>query len=784
MQNGYLHELVGILTASVAVMFMFMYLYVNERNDYLKIWGYSWLFNIFRYIVQIIIRIYGETDVLVFLKLSFVLAGGMLLIMGAHMLMDKKRPRFLLPAALSAEVLLAAALFDGASYYTADTAVFILSSAAFIYAGVIILLSGSFQGFGKKLTGISLVLWGIHKQTYPFIEQAAREGSVNIQYYSAGFQLAVFFTFTVSMGVIIMHFEKVKKLERHLSIILDKLSSAGNSAYYSFNFRPEPSVEVLSANAARLIGFSSDESRNAEIILRIADYEKRRQKSENPVDIESLPFTDFEGRTRWLEFYNMAEYSSDGSCTSLTGFVFDVSDKYMKFRESLNRMEWYEGMFRLSGVPMLFININTLMIEDANRAAEIFFGTGVEKMKNCLLSDSVFGENPFSSDFLKKIEIEGQGKMQCSFTGEKGGTKDFLLLCAKVRFREKEYIFAIVMDKSNEKYLTNRLFSLESIHKALLNAMDEGVMVFDGAINIKFMNSSAERILKYSPSTQPENLRDILRPGTENEESPLLEAVEKNRGIHRGEAFFKNSAGSIIPVAYSINKIEHDSYENGGVLVFRDITEERNTKDGLIAGLEEKNFLIREIHHRVKNNLQIVSSLLSIQSEYLNDEKAVSYFKNSIQRIKSMAIIHEMLYRGDSAQGLDFKAYLTKLVGEIAMTYTSVCPVYVDVECCEMRLNLDESIAVSLLITEIITNCYKHAFSKNSVDARINIRVCFTNDEKREILIADNGAGIEDADRFRNSDTLGSQIIISLISQLAGDLRIENNGGTAFILKF
>ncbi|MCD8568349.1 MAG: sensor histidine kinase [Geovibrio sp.] len=173
-----------------------------------------------------------------------------------------------------------------------------------------------------------------------------------------------------------------------------------------------------------------------------------------------------------------------------------------------------------------------------------------------------------------------------------------------------------------------------------------------------------------------------------------------------------------------------------------------------------------------------------MQSEYLNDEKAVSYFKNSIQRIKSMAIIHEMLYRGDSAQGLDFKAYLTKLVGEIAMTYTSVCPVYVDVECCEMRLNLDESIAVSLLITEIITNCYKHAFSKNSVDARINIRVCFTNDEKREILIADNGAGIEDADRFRNSDTLGSQIIISLISQLAGDLRIENNGGTAFILKF
>ncbi len=276
----------------------------------------------------------------------------------------------------------------------------------------------------------------------------------------------------------------------------------------------------------------------------------------------------------------------------------------------------------------------------------------------------------------------------------------------------------------------------------------------------------------------------MLLSETEGQESPILGAVHKNRGIHRGEAFFRNSAGDVIPVAYNINKIDHDSYEHGGVLVFRDITEERSIKDGLIAGLEEKNFLIREIHHRVKNNLQIVSSLLSIQSEYLSDEKAVSYFRNSIQRIKSMAVIHEMLYRGDSAQGLDFKAYLTKLVGEIAMTYTSVCPVHVDVDCCEMRLNLDESIAISLLITEIITNCYKHAFSKNSVEARIIIRVCFTDDGKREITIADNGKGIDDAEHFRNSDSLGSQIITSLSSQLAGDLRIENNNGTAFILKF
>ncbi|QAR32468.1 PAS domain S-box protein [Geovibrio thiophilus] len=784
MNTGYIHEIIGILTASVAVMFMFMYLYINEKNDYLKIWGYSWFFNTLRYMVQLIICIQGETAVLVFLKLSFVLAGAVLLIMGAHMLIDRKKPRFIVPASLAAEAVLLVAVFAGVNFYTADTAVFILSSASFIYTGVIIIISKSFSGFGKNITGISLILWGIHKQSYPLLEQSAREGTVNIQYFSAGFQLAAFFTFTVSVGVIIMHFEKVKKLERHLSVILDKLSSAGSSAYYSFSFRPRPSVEVLSANASKLMGFSGDENRNSEIITRIADYERRRAKAENSADMESLPFTDSEGRLRWLEFYNMAEYASDGSFSGLTGFVFDVSEKYMKFRESLNRMEWYEGMFRLSGAPMLFININTLMIEDANRAAEIFFGTGVGMMKNRALSDSFFRENPFSSEFLRKIETEGQGKMQCTLKSEKDVTKDFLLLCAKVRFREMEYIFAVIMDKSNEKYLTNRLFSLESIHKALLNAMDEGVTVFNGAMNITFMNNSAARILKYVPSAQPENIRDMLLPGAEGEESSILEAVAKNRGIHRGETSFRNSGGSVIPVAYSINKIEHDSYDNGGVLVFRDITEERNIKDGLIAGLEEKNFLIREIHHRVKNNLQIVSSLLSIQSEYLNDEKAVSYFKNSIQRIKSMAIIHEMLYRGDSAQGLDFRAYITRLVGEIAMTYISVCPVYVDVDCCEMRLNLDESIAISLLITEIITNCYKHAFSKNSVDARINIRVCFTDDGKREVRISDNGTGINDAESFRSSDTLGSQIITSLSAQLAGDLRIENNGGTAFILKF
>ncbi len=784
MQADFLNEIIGILTASMAVMFMFMYLYINERNDYLKIWGYSWLFNIIRYSVEMIIFRNGENDFLFFLKLSFVLMGAVLLVMGAHMLIDKKKPRFVLQGALTAEILLAAAVFYGAGYFVIDAVVFVFSAAAFIYTGFIILVSKSFYGFGKKVTGVSLILWGIHKMNYPVLIEGTREGAVNIQYFSAGFQLAVFLTFTVSAGIIIMHFEKMKKLERHLSIILDKMSSTGSSAYYSFSFRPEPSVEVLSRSASSLLGFTGDEEKNAEIIYRIADYEKNRKGTENSEEMESLPFTDSEGRLRWLEFYSMAEYSSDGDLSSLTGFVFDASDKYMKFRESLNRMEWYEGMFRLSGVPMLFININTLMIEDANRAAEIFFGTGVEKMKNRALSDSIFRENPFSADFLRKIETEGQGKMQCSLKNEKDTVKDFLLLCAKVRFRNKEYIYAIVVDKSNEKYLTNRLFSLENIHKALLNAMDEGVIVFDGVMNIKFMNNSAARILKYSPLSQPENIDSILCTEDGSPESPILEAVNKNRGIHKGEVFFRNSSGDVIPVAYSINKLEYDSYESGGVLVFRDITEERRIKNGLIAGIEEKNFLIREIHHRVKNNLQIVSSLLSIQSEYLNDEKAVAYFKNSIQRIKSMAIIHEMLYRGDSAQGLDFKAYLTRLVGEISMTYTSVCPVYVDVNCCEMRLNLDESIAISLLITEIITNCYKHAFDRDSVDARINICVSFTDDGKKEVSIADNGAGIADTEGFRTSDTLGSQIITSLSSQLGGDLRIENNSGTVFVLKF
>lgn len=94
MQADFLNEIIGILTASMAVMFMFMYLYINERNDYLKIWGYSWLFNIIRYSVEMIIFRNGENDFLFFLKLSFVLMGAVLLVMGAHMLIDKKKPRF------------------------------------------------------------------------------------------------------------------------------------------------------------------------------------------------------------------------------------------------------------------------------------------------------------------------------------------------------------------------------------------------------------------------------------------------------------------------------------------------------------------------------------------------------------------------------------------------------------------------------------------------------------------------------------------------------------------
>ncbi len=217
-------------------------------------------------------------------------------------------------------------------------------------------------------------------------------------------------------------------------------------------------------------------------------------------------------------------------------------------------------------------------------------------------------------------------------------------------------------------------------------------------------------------------------------------------------------------------------------LVAHDISEKKKASIEIEESLKEKEVLLKEIHHRVKNNLQVISSILNLQSSFVQDEKTLSILQESRNRIRSMAIIHENLYKTEDFSTIKFGEYLQNLTANLIASYRISGEVRLVAGINNVDLVLDQAIPCGLLVNEIITNALKYAWD-NEKDRVISIKL---SQKKAQVVleISDNGKGLPRPFREMNSDTLGLQLIITLAEQLDGDLSVDIRKGTKYLLKF
>ena len=213
--------------------------------------------------------------------------------------------------------------------------------------------------------------------------------------------------------------------------------------------------------------------------------------------------------------------------------------------------------------------------------------------------------------------------------------------------------------------------------------------------------------------------------------------------------------------------------------------ERKKIEEKLSASLAEKEFLVKEIHHRVKNNLQIITSLLNLQSAGIKSKKVKDKYTESIGRIKSMAIIHELLYRSKNLSSIKIKDYLEELVLYISSTYNLGKKIQVDlgVDVVHKFIDLDKAIPCGIIINELLSNAFKYAFTHRKQDGVITIY--FSENKGRYTLtVSDNGIGLPKSMNVKTSSTLGLQLINSLVEQLSGELSMRSNKGTSFTISF
>lgn len=204
------------------------------------------------------------------------------------------------------------------------------------------------------------------------------------------------------------------------------------------------------------------------------------------------------------------------------------------------------------------------------------------------------------------------------------------------------------------------------------------------------------------------------------------------------------------------------------------------------SALKEKEVLLKEIHHRVKNNLQVISSLLNLQSKGITDEHAKQVLEDGKERIQAIALIHHRLYQNEVLSYITMQDYLPDLINQLKRTYVSVEKhIHTTIETNEVRISMDTAVPLGLIVCEMITNAYKHAFvGRENGEIWVELKPT-TNHGYFELVIEDNGVGIGDEINFPAEGSLGAEIITALSEQLNGELSMASSEkGTKFTLIF
>ena len=505
----------------------------------------------------------------------------------------------------------------------------------------------------------------------------------------------------------------------------------------------------------------------------------------NKNKISESRFIDKNGEIRYVKTHS-TPLKRNNEIFALSVMCQDISE-HKKAEESLKTSElYYRTIFENTGTATLILGEDTV-ISLVNTEFERLSGYLKEEMEGKIsLKDFVLEED------LERVLIyhnlrgndpdSAPKNYEIRLINKNGDIRDVYVTIDLVPYTRKRVIsFLDITDKKRSKKALRE--SENHYRKLLENSFDAVVIHSEG--KIISANSAAIKLLgvKNPDKYLNKSLFNFVHPKYSEVVSKRVQnMLDKGETVPLIEEKFVRPDGTVVYVEVLATAFIYKGKKAVHV-VFRDISERKKAENDIKVSLKEKEILLMEIHHRVKNNLQIISSLLELQANYVDEQEAINVLQESQNRVKSMAIIHEMFYQSTDLTNINFTSYIKNLVHDLFISYGAKNNIKFVINSELILLNIETAVPCGLIVTELVSNSLKYAFP-NQEAGKIVVTVNLYNREF-ELIVSDNGVGFPENIDFKNVNaSLGLRLVNVLVKQLDGSIELDKTEGTKFKIKF
>jgi PAS domain S-box-containing protein len=608
--------------------------------------------------------------------------------------------------------------------------------------------------------------------------------------------------FSPSKGMFLTIFEDITERRRNEETLIENqrtletlISNLPGVAYKCQN-DPQWTMEFVSEGCFQLTGYQAEDLiMNKKLSYNDLIHPDDRQMVWDTIQtslkenksfkiIYRIITSELENRYVWEQGRGI--FSSDGNLMALEGFITDITDRITNEEEIKKSEAYYKTIFENTGTATIIIEDNTI-ISLANSEFEKLSGYSKEELEgkkswiDLLVEDEI--ERIMDYHNSRRSNKSTPKNYEIKLVNKDAAIRDVYVTVALLPYTQKRLIsFLDITDKkesrkalkeSQKKYRDLAELLPQTIFESNLN----GDITFTNRIGLKIFGYTQEDLDRGLNILQLLDPKDHLKALEDSQRSLLMEVLS----VEEYTALKKD--GTHFPILEYSNAIKQNNKVVGSRGVIVDLTDIKNVENNLKASLQEKEILLREIHHRVKNNMQIISSLLNLQTEYVDDEKAVNVLQESQNRVRSMAIIHEKLYQSKDLTHINFVDYIQSLVLNLFYSYdidnTQIKPI-LKIE--NISLNIETAVPCGLIISELISNSLKYAFP-NKMNGEIIVSL---KSEKNtyQLCVCDNGIGLPEDINFNNIKTLGLLLVNSLTEQIDGKVTIYRDNGTQYKITF